>query len=102
MGDDTVVVCCGPSYQKNPAGETLYSPISAATCSQALVPVGDLQCPSICWRDSTAWQKTDLDILERVHWKASEMIKRLEYFTFNVTLEEVALLNTEKRSSYYK
>jgi len=33
------------------------------------------------WSDGAPWWKRDRDILERIHQKATEMVKRLEYLS---------------------
>ncbi|GAB0177064.1 voltage-dependent L-type calcium channel subunit alpha-1C [Grus japonensis] len=43
-----------PPDQGDGADEALYRQIGAASCSQALVLVGDFNHPNICWRDNAA------------------------------------------------
>ncbi|GAB0176242.1 hypothetical protein GRJ2_000089400 [Grus japonensis] len=56
-GDTIVGVCYRPLNQEDQADETLYRQIGAASCSQALVLMGDFNHPNICWRDNTAGHK---------------------------------------------
>jgi len=56
-GDIIVRVCYRLPNQEDQADKALYRQIGAASCSQALVIIGDFSHPSICWRDSTASHK---------------------------------------------
>ncbi|KAK4832987.1 hypothetical protein QYF61_027011 [Mycteria americana] len=63
--DDIIVgVCCRPPDQEDQADEGLYRQIGAASCSQALVLMGDFNHPDICWRDNTAGHKQSRRFLE--------------------------------------
>jgi len=62
-GDIAVVACSRPPNQEDQADEALYRQIGVASCSQALVLVGDLD---ICWRDKTAGHKQSRRFLDCV------------------------------------
>ncbi|PKU29010.1 hypothetical protein llap_20687 [Limosa lapponica baueri] len=47
-GDVTVGVCYRPPHQSDREDEALYRQIEAASCSQALVFMGDFNHPDIC------------------------------------------------------
>ena len=53
-GDIIVGVCYRPPDQEDQADEVPYRQIGAASCSQALVLMGDFNHPDICWRDNMA------------------------------------------------
>ncbi|GAB0205871.1 hypothetical protein GRJ2_003052700 [Grus japonensis] len=59
-------VCYRPPDQGDQADEALYRQIGAASCSQALVLMGDFNHPDICWRDNTAERKQSRKFLECV------------------------------------
>ena len=61
-----VGVCYRQPNQEDGADEALYRQIGAASCSQALVLMGDLNHPDICWRDNTAGHKQSRRFLECV------------------------------------
>ncbi|GAB0206060.1 hypothetical protein GRJ2_003071600 [Grus japonensis] len=63
-GDIIAGVCYRPPDQEDQADEALYRQIGAASCSQALVLVGDFNHPDICWRDNTAGHKPSRTFLE--------------------------------------
>ena len=65
-GDIIVGVCYRPPDQEDQADEALYRQIGAASCSQALVLMGDFNHPDICWRDNTAGHKQSRRFLECV------------------------------------
>ncbi|GAB0208867.1 mitochondrial enolase superfamily member 1 [Grus japonensis] len=65
-GDIIVGVCYRPPDQRDGADEALYRQIGAASCSQALVLMGDFNHPDICWRDNTAERKQSRKFLECV------------------------------------
>ncbi|PKU34443.1 glycerol kinase [Limosa lapponica baueri] len=65
-GDIAVGVCYRPPYQDNGSVEALYRQIGASLHSQTLVLMGDLNHPSICWKDSTEWHKKSRKFLECV------------------------------------
>ncbi|GAB0207575.1 mitochondrial enolase superfamily member 1 [Grus japonensis] len=65
-GDIIVGVCYRPPDQGDRADEALYRQIGAASCSQALVLMGDFNHPDICWRDNTAERKQSRKFLECV------------------------------------
>jgi len=56
-GDIVVRVCYRPPGQEYRADEALWRQTGAASCSQSLVLVGDLNHPDICWWDNTAGNK---------------------------------------------
>ncbi|GAB0202598.1 mitochondrial enolase superfamily member 1 [Grus japonensis] len=66
-GDIIAGVCYRPPDQGDRADEALYRQIGAASCSQALVLMGDFNHPDICWRDNTAEHKQSRKFLECVH-----------------------------------
>ncbi|GAB0205806.1 hypothetical protein GRJ2_003046200 [Grus japonensis] len=55
-----------PPDQGDRADEALYRQIGAASCSQALVLMGDFNHPDICWRDNAAERKQSRKFLECV------------------------------------
>ncbi|GAB0210007.1 hypothetical protein GRJ2_003466500 [Grus japonensis] len=57
----------GPPDQGDRVDEALYRQIGAASCSQALVLMGDFNHPDICWRDNTAGHKQSRKFLECVN-----------------------------------
>ncbi|GAB0209788.1 hypothetical protein GRJ2_003444500 [Grus japonensis] len=63
-GDIIVGVCYRPRDQGDRADEALYRQIGAASCSQALVLMGDFNHPDICWRGNTAECKQSRKFLE--------------------------------------
>ncbi|GAB0186773.1 hypothetical protein GRJ2_001142600 [Grus japonensis] len=63
-GDIIVRVCYRPPNQEDRADEALYRQIGAASCSQALVLMGDFNHCNICWRDNTAGHKQSRRFLE--------------------------------------
>ncbi|GAB0203608.1 hypothetical protein GRJ2_002826400 [Grus japonensis] len=65
-GDIIAGVCYRPSDQGDQADEALYRQIGAASCSQALVLMGDFNHPDICWRDNAAERKQSRKLLECV------------------------------------
>ncbi|GAB0179410.1 hypothetical protein GRJ2_000406300 [Grus japonensis] len=65
-GDIIVGVCYRPSNQEDCLDEALYRQIGAASCSQALVLMGDFSHPDICWRNNTAGHKQSRRFLECV------------------------------------
>ncbi|GAB0179229.1 mitochondrial enolase superfamily member 1 [Grus japonensis] len=65
-GDIRVGVCYRPPDQGDRADGALYRQIGAASCSQALVLMGDFNHPDICWRDNTAEHKQSRKFLECV------------------------------------
>ncbi|GAB0176447.1 mitochondrial enolase superfamily member 1 [Grus japonensis] len=65
-GDIIAGVCYRPPDQGDRADETLYRQIGAASCSQALVLMGDFNHPDICWRDNAAERKQSRKFLECV------------------------------------
>ncbi|KAM9591177.1 uncharacterized protein ACIBXB_006074 isoform 2-T3 [Morphnus guianensis] len=65
-GDIIVGVCYRSPDQEDRADEALYRQIGAASCSQALVLMGDFNHPNICWRDNTAGHKQSRRFLECV------------------------------------
>ncbi|GAB0188654.1 mitochondrial enolase superfamily member 1 [Grus japonensis] len=65
-GDTIVGVCYRPPDQGDRADEALYRQIGAASCSQALVRMGDFNHPDICWRDNAAERKQSRKFLECV------------------------------------
>ncbi|GAB0183301.1 hypothetical protein GRJ2_000795400 [Grus japonensis] len=56
-GDTIEGVCYRPPNQDDQVDEALYRQIGAASGSQALVLMGALNQPNICWRDNTARHK---------------------------------------------
>ncbi|PKU29205.1 dtw domain-containing protein 2 [Limosa lapponica baueri] len=64
--DITVGVCYRLPDQDDWVDEALYRQIGAASHSQALVFMGDLNHPDICWRDNTAGHKKSRKFLECV------------------------------------
>ncbi|GAB0181373.1 hypothetical protein GRJ2_000602600 [Grus japonensis] len=65
-GDIIVGVCYRPSNQEDRVDEALYRQIGAASCSQALVLMGDFNHPDICYTDNTAGHKQSRRFLECV------------------------------------
>ncbi|GAB0209248.1 hypothetical protein GRJ2_003390500 [Grus japonensis] len=65
-GDIIVGVCYRPPDQGDRADEALYRQVGAASCSQALVLLGDFNHPDICWRDNAAERKQSRRFLECV------------------------------------
>ncbi|GAB0188002.1 hypothetical protein GRJ2_001265500 [Grus japonensis] len=65
-GDIIAGVCYRPPDQGDQADEALYRQTGAASCSQALVLMGDFNHPDICWRDNTAERKQSRKFLECV------------------------------------
>ncbi|GAB0203869.1 mitochondrial enolase superfamily member 1 [Grus japonensis] len=65
-GDIIAGVCYRPPEQGDRADEALYRQIGAASHSQALVLMGDLNHPDICWRDNAAECKESRKFLECV------------------------------------
>ncbi|GAB0202575.1 mitochondrial enolase superfamily member 1 [Grus japonensis] len=65
-GDIIAGVCYRPPDQGDRADEALYRQIGAASCSQALVLMGDFNHPDICWRDKAAECKQSRRFLECV------------------------------------
>ncbi|GAB0202608.1 hypothetical protein GRJ2_002726400 [Grus japonensis] len=65
-GDIIAGVCYRPPDQGDGADEALYRQIGAASCSQALVLIGDFNHPDICWRDNAAERKQTRKFLECV------------------------------------
>ncbi|GAB0203861.1 thrombospondin-4 [Grus japonensis] len=65
-GDIIAGVCYRPPDQGDRADEALYRQIGAASRSQALVLMGDLNHPDICWRDNAAERKQSRKFLECV------------------------------------
>ncbi|GAB0203811.1 hypothetical protein GRJ2_002846700 [Grus japonensis] len=65
-GNIIVGVCYRPPDQGDRADEALYRQIGAASCSQALVLMGDFNHPDICWRDNAAECKQSRKFLECV------------------------------------
>ncbi|KAK4824035.1 hypothetical protein QYF61_009626 [Mycteria americana] len=59
-------VCCRPPDQEDQVDEALYRQIGAASCSQAVVLMGDFNHPDICWRDNTAGHKQAVRFLKCV------------------------------------
>ncbi|GAB0210021.1 mitochondrial enolase superfamily member 1 [Grus japonensis] len=66
-GDIIVGVSYRPPDQGDRADEAFYRQIGAASCSQALVLMGDFNHPDICWRDNTAERKQSRKFLECVN-----------------------------------
>ncbi|GAB0185519.1 hypothetical protein GRJ2_001017200 [Grus japonensis] len=65
-GDIIAEVCYRPPDQGDRADEALYRQTGAASCSQALVLMGDSNHPDICWRDNAAERKQSRKFLECV------------------------------------
>ncbi|GAB0183006.1 hypothetical protein GRJ2_000765900 [Grus japonensis] len=63
-GDISVGVCYRPPSQEDQVDEALDRQIGAASCSQALVLLGDFNHPNICWRANTAGHKQSGRFLE--------------------------------------
>ncbi|GAB0190160.1 hypothetical protein GRJ2_001481300 [Grus japonensis] len=62
-GDTIVGVCYRPPDQGDRADEALYKQIGAA--SQALVLMGNVNYPNICWRDRD-WENEELPTVGEV------------------------------------
>ena len=56
-GDIIVGICYRPPDQEDHADDALYRQTGAASCSQALVLMGDFNHHNICWRENTAGHK---------------------------------------------
>ncbi|GAB0209126.1 hypothetical protein GRJ2_003378300 [Grus japonensis] len=54
MGDTVVGVCYRPPDQEEEVNEAFYRQVEVASQSQALVLMGDLNHPDICWKGNTA------------------------------------------------
>ncbi|GAB0183292.1 hypothetical protein GRJ2_000794500 [Grus japonensis] len=65
-GDTIEGVCYRPPEQDDQVDEALYRQIGAASCSQALVFMGALNQPNICWRDNTARHKQSRRFLTHI------------------------------------
>ncbi|KAK4826209.1 hypothetical protein QYF61_006153 [Mycteria americana] len=63
-GDIIVRVCYRPPDQEDGADEALYRQIGAASHSQALVLMEDINHPNNCWRNNTAGRKQSRRFLE--------------------------------------
>ncbi|GAB0208094.1 hypothetical protein GRJ2_003275100 [Grus japonensis] len=59
-----MVSCYGPPDQEDLTDEALYRQVGAASCSQALVLMGDFNHPNICWKGNTAGHKQSRRFLE--------------------------------------
>ncbi|GAB0195031.1 hypothetical protein GRJ2_001968400 [Grus japonensis] len=66
-GDIIAGVCYRPPDQGDRADKALYRQTGAASCSQALVRMGDFNHPDICWRDNAAEHKQSRKFLECVN-----------------------------------
>ncbi|PKU31341.1 dtw domain-containing protein 2 [Limosa lapponica baueri] len=66
-GDVTAGVCYRPPDQDDRADEALYRQIGAASCSQALVLMGNFNYLDICWRDNTAGHRQSRRFLDCVN-----------------------------------
>ncbi|GAB0182131.1 hypothetical protein GRJ2_000678400 [Grus japonensis] len=66
-GDTIVGVCYRPPAQEDRVDEAPYRQIGAASCSQALVLMGDFNNPDTCWRGNTAGQKQSRRFLEYIY-----------------------------------
>ncbi|GAB0183241.1 hypothetical protein GRJ2_000789400 [Grus japonensis] len=65
-GDIQVGVCNRPPDQGDGVDEAIYRQIGAASRSQALVLMGYLSHPNICWKDNTTGHKQPQRFLECV------------------------------------
>ncbi|GAB0190424.1 hypothetical protein GRJ2_001507700 [Grus japonensis] len=65
-GDIIAGVCYRPPDQGDRADKAIHRQIGAASCSQALVLMGDFSHPDICWRDNAAEHKQSRKFLECV------------------------------------
>ncbi|TRZ09133.1 hypothetical protein HGM15179_017974 [Zosterops borbonicus] len=65
-GDTVVGVCYRLPEQEEEVDEAFYRQLEAASQFQALVLVGDLNYPDICWRSNTAKRKHSRRFLESI------------------------------------
>ncbi|GAB0209103.1 mitochondrial enolase superfamily member 1 [Grus japonensis] len=92
--DDIVVgVCYRPPDQKEQADELLYRQIGTASSLQALILVGDLNQPNICWRDNTAGHKQSRRFLECID--DSFLTQVIEELVRGGALLDLILINNE-------
>ncbi|GAB0186320.1 hypothetical protein GRJ2_001097300 [Grus japonensis] len=81
---DFVGICYGPSDREE-VDDVFFRQLEEASCSQALVLMGDLNHPDICWKDNTAGLKQSRKFLEQINgnflaWVIEEPTKLL-YWT---------------------
>ncbi|GAB0206448.1 hypothetical protein GRJ2_003110400 [Grus japonensis] len=92
-GDIIVGVCYRPPDQGDRADEALYRQIGAASCSQALVLMGDFNHPDICWRDNAAERKQSRKFLECVN--DNFLLQRIKEPTRKGAMLDLVLTNKE-------
>uniref|UniRef100_A0A8B9ISU6 Endonuclease/exonuclease/phosphatase domain-containing protein n=1 Tax=Amazona collaria TaxID=241587 RepID=A0A8B9ISU6_9PSIT len=93
MGDIIVGICYRPPDQGDSVDEALYRQIGAASCSQALVLMGDFNHPDICWRDGTAWHKQSRRFLDYV--EDNFLLQVIEEPTRRGAMLDLVLTNRE-------
>ncbi|GAB0184386.1 hypothetical protein GRJ2_000903900 [Grus japonensis] len=93
IGDTIVEVSYRPPNQEDRADEDLYRQIGAASCSQALVLMGDLNHPDICWKDNTAGHKQSRRFLECID--DNFLLQVIEYPTSRGAMLDLVLTNKE-------
>lgn len=67
QSDFMVDVCYMPSDQEELVGQAFCRPVGAASCSQALLIMGNFKHPIICWRDNIAEHKPSRRFLESMN-----------------------------------
>ncbi|PKU28864.1 dtw domain-containing protein 2 [Limosa lapponica baueri] len=75
-GDITLGVCYKPPEKDDQADETLYKQIREASCSQALVVMGNFNHPDSCWKDNTVGHKKSRKFLECVDDNFLQMVEK--------------------------
>ncbi|GAB0202565.1 hypothetical protein GRJ2_002722100 [Grus japonensis] len=92
-GDIIVGVCYRPPDQGDVGDEAFYRQIGAASCSQALVLMGDFNHPDICWRDNAAGHKQSRRFLECVD--DNFLLQVIEESTRRGATLDLVLINKE-------
>ncbi|GAB0182153.1 hypothetical protein GRJ2_000680600 [Grus japonensis] len=103
-GDTIVGVCYRPPDQEDRADDVPYRQIGAASCSQALVLMGDFNHPNICWRGNTAGHKQSRRFLEYVYDNfllqvIEEPMRRGAMLDIGLTIKEGLVGNVELKGS---
>ncbi|XP_063280190.1 uncharacterized protein LOC134564864 isoform X3 [Prinia subflava] len=92
-GDTVVGVCYRLPEQEEEVDEAFYRQLEAASQFQALVLVGDLNYPDICWRSNTAKHKQSRRFLESIDDNFLSQV--VEDPTRNGVLLDLKLTNRE-------